>query len=88
METRWTTWNKEELKMKRPRTTHLWRTYAHDTKWWQIHGALLGIMIKGAEAMDWSVQDPPRSYGDLEGAWCVSEKGGSASPMVGDEDED
>ena len=23
----------------------------------------------GAEAMDVYVQDPPRSYGDLEGAW-------------------
>jgi len=42
----------------------------------------------GAEAMDWYVQDPPRSYGDREGAWCVWEEGGSASPMVGDEDED
>ena len=45
-------------------------------------------MIKGAEAMDWNVQDPPRRYGDLKGAWCVWKEGGSASPMVGDEDED
>ena len=44
--------------------------------------------LKGAEAMDWDVQDPPRSYGDLEGAWCVWKDGGSASPMVGDKDED
>jgi len=43
---------------------------------------------KGAEAMDWDVQDPPRSYSDLEGAWCVWKEGGSANPMVGDEDED
>ena len=38
--------------------------------------------------MDVNVQDPPRSYGDLEGAWCVWKQGGSASPMVGDEGED
>ena len=25
----------------------------------------------GAEAMDVCVQDPPKSYGDLEGAWYV-----------------
>jgi len=25
----------------------------------------------GAEAMDVYVQDPPKSYGDLEGAWYV-----------------
>jgi len=43
---------------------------------------------KGVEAMDWDVQDPPSSYGDLEGAWCVWKEGGSASPMVGDEGED
>ena len=56
--------------------------------WWHCHGALLGFVNKGAEAMDWDVQDPPRSDGGLEGAWWVWEKGGSTSPMVGDEDED
>ena len=45
-------------------------------------------MKNGAEAMDVNVQDPPRSYGDLEGAWSVWKEGGLASPMVGDEDED
>jgi len=35
----------------------------------------------GAEAMYVYVQDPPKSYGDLEGAWCVWKLGGSASPM-------
>ena len=48
----------------------------------------LDVVKNGAEAMDVNVQDPPRSYGDLEGAWCVWEEGGSVSPMVGDEDED
>jgi len=58
------------------------------TTWWHSHRALLGFVNNGAEAMDWDVQDPPRSYGDLEGAWWVWKEGGSASPMVGDEDED
>jgi len=41
--------------------------YAHNILW-QIHGALLGFVKDGAKAMDVYVQDPPRSYGDLEGA--------------------
>jgi len=28
----------------------------------------LDVVKNGAEAMDVNVQDPPRSYGDLEGA--------------------
>ena len=48
----------------------------------------LDVVKNGAEAMDWDGQDPPKSYGNLEGAWWVWKKGGSASPMVGDEDED
>ena len=48
----------------------------------------LDVVKNGAKAMDWNVQDPLRSYGDLEGAWCVWKEGGSAIPMVGDEDED
>ena len=80
--------NKKNSKWKWPRTTHLWRTYAHDTKWWHSHGALLGCCENGAEAMDWNGQDPPRSCGDLEGAWWVWKKGGSASPSIDGEDED
>ena len=45
-------------------------------------------MKDGAEAMDVYVQDPPKSYGDLEGAWCVWKLGGSASPMRGEGCED
>jgi len=42
----------------------------------------LDVVKNGAKAMDWDVQDPPRSYGDLEGGWCVWKKGGSASPWI------
>ena len=42
----------------------------------------------GAEAMDVCVQDPPKSYGDLEGAWYVWKLGGSASPRKGEGCED
>ena len=31
----------------------------------------LNHVKKGAEAMDVCEQDPPKSDGDLEGAWCV-----------------
>ena len=48
----------------------------------------LDVVKNGAEAMDWNGQDPPRSYGDLEGAWWVWKKGGSASPLIDGEDED
>ena len=48
----------------------------------------LDVVKNGAEAMDWNGQDPPRSCGDLEGAWWVWEKGGSASPLIDGEDED
>jgi len=32
--------------------------------------------------MVWNGRDPPRSCGDLEGAWWVWKKGGSASPLI------
>jgi len=48
----------------------------------------LDVVKNGTEAMDWNGQDPPRSYGDLEGAWWVWKKGGSAGPLIDGEDED
>ena len=42
----------------------------------------LDVVKNGAEPMDWDVQDPPRSCGDLEGAWWVWKKGGSATPLI------
>jgi len=48
----------------------------------------LDVVKNGAEAMDWNEQDPPRNYGDLEGAWWVWKKGGSAIPLIDGEDED
>jgi len=42
----------------------------------------------GAEAYAWNGKGPPRSCGDLEGAWRVWKKGGSASPLIDGEDED
>ena len=81
--------NKEELKMK---ITKNYSSLKNLCSWYQMMAnswsSSRNHVKNGAEAMDWDVQDPPRSYGDLEGAWCVWEEGGSASPMVGDEDED
>ena len=37
---------KKNSNRKWPRNTHLWRTYAHDTKWWPSQGALLGCWWK------------------------------------------
>ena len=37
----------------------------HDGKFMEL---FLDVVKNGAEAMDVYVQDPPRSYGDLEGA--------------------
>ena len=47
----------------------------------------LDVVKNGAEAMDWDVQDPPRICCDLEGAWWLWKKGGSASPWIDGEDE-
>ena len=41
----------------------------------------LDVCEYGAEAMVWDGQGPPRSCGDLEGAWTVWKKGGSANPL-------
>ena len=48
----------------------------------------LDVVKNGAEAMVKNGQDPPRSCGDLECAWSVWKKGGSASPLIDGEVED
>ena len=69
MEIRWTTWNKEELEMKRPKATHL----EEPKVWYQMMANFMKVFLNhvryGAEAMDVCVQDPPKSGVDLEGAW-------------------
>jgi len=74
--------------MKRPRTTHLEERklmIPNDGKFMKF---FLNHVKDGAEAMDVCVQDPPKSYADLEGAWYVWKLGGSASPRKGEGCED
>ena len=64
-----TIWNKEELKFKRQGATHL----EEPKLWYQMMAfswSSSWINVEyGAEAMNESEQDPPKSGVDLVGAW-------------------
>ena len=68
METRWikknSKWKDQELLIFEEPMLMI----PNDGKFMEL---FLDVVKNGAEAMDWDVQDPPRSYGDLEGAWRV-----------------
>ena len=72
MEIRWTTWNKEELKMKKTKNYSFLKNLC---SWYQMMAnswsSSWNHVKSGAKEMKVDEQDPPRSYGDLEGAWYV-----------------